>query len=727
MANPLSVLILEDDPSDAELLLEELRRSGFAVAGQRVEDEAGYIGGLARRPDLILADYTLPQFDALQALHLLQRQGLDIPFIVVTGTLEESAIECMKQGATDYMLKGKLGRLAPAVTRALQQQRVRDEQRRTEEALRQSDERLRAVITSAPIVLWALDDQCVFTFSEGKGLEPLGYEPGEMVGRSVSDIYSQAPQMLEDTRRALAGESFTSKVRVNGVTLETRYSPVLDESGLVTGIIGVATDVTDRRLAEDERDRAVQDLRQLSHRLLALQEEDRRQVSYDIHDGLGQLITAAAMHLDTLDAMVASSHLLPANAHAELRSTSDCIHSAVVDMRRMISDLGPLLLEDLGFLEASKRLLEDTAERTGWEAEFEGELVLPGKDGLLEQAQEIALFRVVQEALSNARKHSGTRKVRLTVQPGSGTFRVVVQDWGCGFNVENMLRQPGEGHHIGLVSMRERAALIGGECTINSSPGQGTTVTISVPIAERTASAANPASKELVTMTERKSNGGRTAGKIRVLIADDHAMVRDGLRSILSVDDIEIVGEAATGGEAVEAVQTLGPDLVLMDIRMPDMDGLAATEAIKQRSPDTSVIVVTSYESKEYLRRAIEAGAAGYLLKGTSRESFITAIRAVRNGGSLIDARLLGELLKDMGLEEKFEHGAGDSLQCLSPREREVLGLLVEGLTNKEIAQQMHYSVGTVKNVVQRVIEKLGVSDRTQAAVYAVRSGLPTP
>ena len=723
MANPLSVLILEDDPSEAELLLEELRRSGFAVAGQRVEDEAGYIGGLARRPDLILADYTLPQFDALQALHLLQRQGLDIPFIVFTGALEEGAIECMKQGAADYMLTGELGRLAPAVTRALEQKRVRAEQRRTEEALRQSDERLRAVITSAPIVLWALDDQCVFTFSEGKGLEPLGYEPGEMVGRSVSDIYSQAPQMLEDTRRALAGESFTSKVRVNGVTLETRYSPVLDESGRVTGIIGVATDVTDRRLAEDERDRAVQELRQLSHRLLALQEEDRRQVSYDIHDGLGQLITAAAMHLDTLDAMVASSHLLPANAHAELRSTSDCIHSAVVDMRRMISDLGPLLLEDLGFLEASKRLLEDTAERAGWEAEFEGDI----GSGLLEQPQEIALFRVVQEALSNARKHAGTRKVRLTVQHGSGTLRVVVQDWGCGFNVENMLRQPGEGHHIGLVSMRERAALIGGECIINSSPGQGTTVTISVPIAERTASAANPASKELVTMTERKSNGGRTAGKIRVLIADDHAMVRDGLRSILSVDDIEIVGEAATGGEAVEAVQTLGPDLVLMDIRMPDMDGLAATEAIKQRSPDTSVIVVTSYESKEYLRRAIEAGAAGYLLKGTSRESFITAIRAVRNGGSLIDARLLGELLKDMGLEEKFEHGAGDSLQCLSPREREVLGLLVEGLTNKEIAQQMHYSVGTVKNVVQRVIEKLGVSDRTQAAVYAVRSGLPTP
>ncbi|MDO8616000.1 MAG: response regulator [Dehalococcoidia bacterium] len=724
MANPLSVLILEDDPSDAELLLEELRRSGFAAKGRRVEDEAGYIKGLARQPDLILADYTLPQFDAVQALRLLQSQGLDIPFIVVTGTLEESAIECMKQGAADYVLKEKLGRLGPAVTRALELKRLRDEKRRTEEALHESEAKYWNLLRAAPDAIVVADSAGRILLANDQTERLFGYGRDELLGQPIEALlperlrerhvahrsaYASAPRMrLTDSPLDILGQRKDGSEFPADVVL----SPLQTEGGLT--VTAIVRDVTERKRAEEE-------LRQLSHRLLALQEEDRRQVSYDIHDGLGQLITAAALHVDALDAMVASSDLLPANAHAELRSASDCIHSAVVDMRRMISDLGPLLLEDLGFLEASKRLLEDTAARAGWEAEFEGEL----GSGLLEQPQEIALFRVVQEALSNARKHSGTRKVRLTVQHGSGTLRVAVQDWGSGFDAENVLRQPGEGHHIGLVSMRERAALTGGECIIDSSPGQGTTVTISVPIAERTASAASPASKELVTMTERKSNGSGTAGKIRVLIADDHAMVRDGLRSILSVDDIEIVGEAGTGAEAVEAVQTLEPDLVLMDIRMPDMDGLAATEAIKQCSPDTSVIVVTSYESKEYLRRAIEAGAAGYLLKGTPREGFITAIRAVRSGGSLIDARLLGELLHDMGLAEKFENAALDSLQSLSPREREVLALLVEGLTNKEIAQQMHYSVGTVKNVVQRVIEKLGVSDRTQAAVYAVRSGLP--
>jgi DNA-binding NarL/FixJ family response regulator len=161
-----------------------------------------------------------------------------------------------------------------------------------------------------------------------------------------------------------------------------------------------------------------------------------------------------------------------------------------------------------------------------------------------------------------------------------------------------------------------------------------------------------------------------------------------------------------------------------MDVRMPDMDGLAATEIIKQESPETSIIVVTSYESKDYLRRAIDAGAAGYLLKGMSREALIDGIRLVRGGGSLIDARLLSELLSDMGVEGTRFQGTEGALEALTPREQEVLHLLVRGLTNKEIAAEMHYSVGTVKNVVQRVIEKLGVSDRTQAAVFAVRAGM---
>ena len=389
----------------------------------------------------------------------------------------------------------------------------------------------------------------------------------------------------------------------------------------------------------------------------------------------------------------------------------------------MVSQLGPLLLEDVGLVEASRRLLSDVAERTGWEAEFESE----GPDDRLDGIAETALFRIVQEALANVANHADSPKVRVAFRRERDALHLDVRDWGRGFLPSGVSDKPERGRHVGLLGMRERAALIGGELSVESSPGDGTRVVVKVPVAPVAARLIGGKKAEVVRMAEATKVRGSSRDAITVLIADDHPMVREGLRSMLDAEGIEIIGEAVNGADAVERAQQIDPDVVLMDVRMPDMDGLAATEIIKQTSPQTSVIVITSYESKEYLRRAIEAGAAGYLLKGMSRDSLIDAIRLVKGGGSLIDARLLSELLKEMGVEGSRFQGAEGALEALTPREQEVLNLLVRGLTNKEIATEMHYSVGTVKNVVQRVIEKLGVSDRTQAAVYAVRAGVNPP
>jgi DNA-binding NarL/FixJ family response regulator len=221
-------------------------------------------------------------------------------------------------------------------------------------------------------------------------------------------------------------------------------------------------------------------------------------------------------------------------------------------------------------------------------------------------------------------------------------------------------------------------------------------------------------------------DGKGAGGPIRVMIVDDHPVVREGLRIILKAPDIVVAGEARTGAEAIDLACELQPDIILMDIEMPGMDGLEATASIKQDAPEVPIIIMTSHESTDLLRRAIEAGAAGYLLKGTSREELIRAIRITRTGGSLIDPRLLADLLSD----DRFRQGQPPASQrgvaALSPRECETLRLLTEGLTNREIAQRISWSVGTVKNCVQRIIEKLGVSDRTQAAVYAVRAGFVT-
>lgn len=212
---------------------------------------------------------------------------------------------------------------------------------------------------------------------------------------------------------------------------------------------------------------------------------------------------------------------------------------------------------------------------------------------------------------------------------------------------------------------------------------------------------------------------------IKVLIVDDHPVVREGLRAMLRSPGINVVGDASSGREAIERARELRPDVVLMDVKMPEMDGLAATRELKAQFPTTTVVVVTSYDTRDYLRKALEAGASGYLIKGASREKLIQAVKMARTGESLVDAELLTGLFAEPDtIPASGATTSGPTLSMLSPREMEALEHLTRGLTNKEIAREMHYSVGTVKNVVQSIIVKLGVSDRTQAAVFAVRAGL---
>lgn len=193
---------------------------------------------------------------------------------------------------------------------------------------------------------------------------------------------------------------------------------------------------------------------------------------------------------------------------------------------------------------------------------------------------------------------------------------------------------------------------------------------------------------------------------------------------MLDVPGVEVVGEAATGEEAARQAIALRPDVVLMDIKMPDMDGVEATSLVRRDCPSTAVVIVTGDVTNDFVRGALEAGAVGYLQKGASREMLVQAVKLAPTGTSLIDAHVLPMLAHEaVAIDDPAADLAG-VLACLSPREIEVLRHLAAGQTNKEIARAMHYSVGTVKNIVQRTIEKLGVTDRTQTAVLAVRAGI---
>jgi DNA-binding NarL/FixJ family response regulator len=230
----------------------------------------------------------------------------------------------------------------------------------------------------------------------------------------------------------------------------------------------------------------------------------------------------------------------------------------------------------------------------------------------------------------------------------------------------------------------------------------------------------------------------------RVIIADDHRFMRVGLRSILeSEPDFEVVGEAATGTEAVNLCLRLRPDLALVDVRMPEIDGLRATRTIRKAVPQTSVIMVTMHENPDYLYEALKAGAAGYILKDATDEELISAARKVLEGDSLLSMEVSSRLLRKLVGEESRERartspslpsseekdimwGKGAPFEALTPRELEVLALLSKGLTNPQIARKLSVEAGTVKTHVRRIISKLGVSDRTQAAVRAIGLGIIT-
>ena len=217
--------------------------------------------------------------------------------------------------------------------------------------------------------------------------------------------------------------------------------------------------------------------------------------------------------------------------------------------------------------------------------------------------------------------------------------------------------------------------------------------------------------------------------KIKVLLVDDHPVVREGLHTMLATaPDIEIVAEAGDGFEAVEKASEHQPQVVLMDLRMPNLDGLEATRRIKSQLASTSVIVLTIYDNDAYIVDAVRAGAGGYLLKDASRDLLIHTIRAVNSGGMLIKTSLLREAMLSLadatGVQSKRKHVDTTAPNGLTPREYDVLRLVVQGQSNKEIGLALSISEDTAKKHVQTILSKLDVSDRTQAAVKAVRAGL---
>jgi len=244
--------------------------------------------------------------------------------------------------------------------------------------------------------------------------------------------------------------------------------------------------------------------------------------------------------------------------------------------------------------------------------------------------------------------------------------------------------------------------------------------------------------------SEHNTHADSTTKRARVLIAEDHALVREGLRAMLASEpDLQVVGEAENGKRAIELCRSLSPEMVLMDVRMPEMDGLEATRKIKEAHPEMIVLMVTSHQEPDYLLEAVRSGAAGYVLKEATQPELLSAVRRTLSGEPALNQDLAMRLISRLsgehgrgrertsaptsggvGAAERVPEVSEALASILSSRETEALRLIAGGKTNRQIAKELMVSLSTVKTHVQRIIKKLGVSDRTQASVKALEMGL---
>jgi len=448
--------------------------------------------------------------------------------------------------------------------------------------------------------IFMLDPQGKIT-SWNQGAERVkGYRAAEIIGKHFScfypeeDVRSGKPQReLEIAAREGSFEQEGWRVRKDGSRFwaDVVITALRDHRGALVGFAKITRDATERMRAEEAR-------RELSVKLLRLQDEERRKISRQLHDITGPVISSVLMNLAIVES---DSGALSENSRLALREAEALARRCGSEIRTMSYLLHPPLLAEVGLAAAVQWFLDGFSQHTGIRAHLEA----PADLGRLPEEKEISLFRVVQECLTNIHRHanSQTALVRMHIRDEKLTLEVI--DRGTGFTPEFA-----EG--IGIRGMRERLNELGGNLEI-ASTAAGATVRATVPIAGR-----------------QKAADSAAKTKARLLLVDDHEVVRQGLASLLQgVEGFEICGQVATGEDAIREADRSAPDIVIMDLRLPGIDGLQATRSILQAHPQTDVLIFTVDESEQVLREALKAGARGCLTKTDAGSSLLSMLKTL--------------------------------------------------------------------------------------------------
>lgn len=481
-------------------------------------------------------------------------------------------------------------------------------------------------------------------------------------------------------------------------------APLLDEAGGFICSIAVITDITARKDAELAVLEQQLKLRALAADLFLTEERERRRLASELHDHIGQDLALARIKLDALlDAALEPEQALIASAAREF------VGQALDDARSLTFEVSPPVLHELGLAAALKWLATRTAEQHKLDVECRIE---EWREELTEEVR-VLFFQAARELLFNALKHAQASRVELALSTQEQQARLTISDDGVGFDPVAALTRSSHAKGYGLYSIRERLQYIGGECAIESAPGAGARITISAPVsggpfAGRAPSFSTPAAGE--------------ENPIRVVLADDQLLMRQGLRSVLDHEPgISVIGEASNGKEAIELTRELRPDVVLMDIDMPGVDGIAATRAIVHESPGVKVIGLSMFADRRYVAAMLTSGAAGYLLKDCAVADLARAIYAVDGDLTFLSPAVTRLVVEDMVTREATERA---SLDVLTTREREVLELTARGESVKSIALELDINPKTIYAFRASMMKKLGIDSQAELIKFALKEGL---
>jgi PAS domain S-box-containing protein len=636
VGTPLRVLVLEDRESDAELMLHELRRAGFEVSWDRVDTRESYRAALERVPDVILADYRLPGLNAMQALAYLKERGLDIPFIVVSGTLgDELAAECVKNGATDYVLKDRMARLGQAVGQALESRKLRAEKRRAEDVLRDSEERYRLVTENIAdgVLLFDLDGRLVLANRSAERIT--GYSQEDLRGRSILTLLTRDDAKIAHARMESARDSQEMSplvefelVQKDGrrVLVELHVASVM-KNGLPVGRLAVARDISERRSLEDQ-------LRQ------AQKMEGIGQLAGGIAHDFNNLLTAIGgrcyLVLDQLapdNPMRRDLEIVQGAAQRAGRLTHQLLAFSrkqilaprVLDLNAMVADIEPLLQRLIG---------EDIEVTTTLGLELGSVKADPGQ---IEQVI-INLAVNARDAMPQGGRltlqtadvtlDEAYARVHASVEPGRYVM-LAVGDTGHGMDATTQARifepffttkEVGKGTGLGLATVYGIVKQSNGHIAVESAPDQGATFKIYLPSVDAPPTPDAPA----------EARGAAPRGSETVLLVEDDEPLRSLAREIL-----EVLGYTVLEADSpVTALQVAAGDptpihLLLTDVVMPQMNGKQLADRLLAGRPELKVLFMSGYTDGVIVEHGVLEPGIHFLHKPFTPAGLSSKIREV--------------------------------------------------------------------------------------------------